>query len=83
MLTEVEEELATSLARTSAAAESPTPAELAILRLLPTDMTQREIGDQLFLSVNTIKTHSRTLYAKLGAHSREEAVERGHALGLI
>jgi len=63
--------------------ETPTSAELAILRLLDSNMSQREIGEELFLSLNTVKTHSRHLYAKLGAHSREEVVERGHVLGLI
>jgi LuxR family maltose regulon positive regulatory protein len=46
-------------------------------------MSLREIADQLFISRNTIKTHTRALYAKLGVASRDEAVEKGRALGLL
>jgi LuxR family maltose regulon positive regulatory protein len=63
--------------------ESLTPAELEILGLLATDLSQREIGAQLFLSVNTIKTHARNVYRKLGASSREDAVGRAAAAGLL
>ena len=63
--------------------ERLTPAELEILRLLATDLSQREIGGQLFLSRNTIKTHTRNVYRKLGASSREDAVTRGVASGLL
>ena len=62
--------------------KQPTEAELNVLRLLSTDLSQRQIGARLFLSVNTVKTHTRTLYRKLGVSSREEAVERATALGL-
>jgi LuxR family transcriptional regulator, maltose regulon positive regulatory protein len=61
----------------------PSAAELSVLQLLATDLTQREIGARLFLSVNTVKTHTRSLYRKLGASSREEAVTRAAALGLL
>ena len=54
-----------------------------MLRFLPTNLSAAEIGNELFLSVNTVKTHMRKLYAKLGAHTRAEAVERGRALGLL
>jgi DNA-binding CsgD family transcriptional regulator len=63
--------------------EPPSPAELAVLRLLGTDLSQREIGSKLFLSLNTVKTHTRSLYAKLGAGSRQEAVRSANMLGLI
>ena len=63
--------------------QAPTPAELAVLQRLPSDLSQREIGAQLFLSLNTVKTHSRELYRKLGAGSRQEAVARAAALGLL
>jgi ATP/maltotriose-dependent transcriptional regulator MalT len=64
-------------------AENPSEAELAVLRCLATGLSRREIGAQLYISLNTVKTHSRELYRKLGATSREEAVARGHALGLL
>jgi LuxR family maltose regulon positive regulatory protein len=57
--------------------------ELAVLRFLPTNLSASEIGGELYLSVHTVKTHMRKLYAKLGAHTRAEAVERGRALGLL
>ncbi len=63
--------------------EPPSPAEWAVLRLLATDLSQREIADQLFLSLNTVKTHTANLYQKLGAHSRSEAVAQGRAAGLL
>jgi LuxR family maltose regulon positive regulatory protein len=63
--------------------EEPSPSELAVLRLLATDLTQRQIGQQLYLSLNTVKTHARGVYRKLGASSRQEAVARAEALGLF
>ena len=63
--------------------EPPSPAELAILQLLDGHLSQREIGEELFLSLNTVKSHSRSLYTKLGAHSREEAVHKARVVGLI
>ena len=63
--------------------EELTDRELSILRELPGDATQREIGDHLFLSVNTVKGYTKSLYRKLGASSRQEAVARARSLGLI
>jgi LuxR family transcriptional regulator, maltose regulon positive regulatory protein len=57
--------------------------ELTVLRFLPTNLSASEIGGELFLSVNTVKTHMRKLYAKLDVHTRAEAVERGRSLGLL
>jgi LuxR family maltose regulon positive regulatory protein len=67
---------------TATLAEPPSPAELAVLRLLG-QCTVREIADALYLSVNTIKSHIRAIYRKLGVRSREEAVARAVALGLL
>ena len=44
---------------------------------------EREIGRELYLSVNTIKTHTRSIYTKLDAASRTEAIARARSLGLI
>ena len=63
--------------------EPPTASELSVLRLLPTDLTQRQIAHELFLSHNTVKTHSRSLYRKLGANTRDEAVRRALEVGLL
>jgi LuxR family maltose regulon positive regulatory protein len=57
--------------------------ELRVLRYLPSNLTTPELANELFVSVNTVKTHMRRIYAKLGAHSRSEAVRRARALGLL
>lgn len=57
--------------------------ELAVLRLLATDLSQREIGAELFVSFNTVKTHTKTVFRKLGVSSRADAVARGRELGLL
>jgi LuxR family maltose regulon positive regulatory protein len=57
--------------------------EVRVLRLLASDLTQREIGAELYLSINTIKSHTRSIFRKLGASSREEAVARARELELI
>lgn len=53
------------------------------LRLLPMDLTQREIAAELSISYNTVKTNSRSIYQKLGARSRAEAVAAARNLRLI
>ena len=57
--------------------------ELAVLRLLPTRMSQREIGDALYVSLNTVKSHVRGIFRKLDATSRTEAVEHARRLQLL
>jgi LuxR family maltose regulon positive regulatory protein len=57
--------------------------ELAVLRLLPTELSQREIGDALYVSLNTVKSHTRRIFAKLGVSGREDAVRRARQLGLL
>jgi LuxR family maltose regulon positive regulatory protein len=63
--------------------EHLTDRELSILRALPGYLTQREIGRELYLSINTVKGYTKSLYRKLGVTSRTEAVERARDLGLI
>ena len=60
-----------------------TAAELRLLPLLTTHLSFREIADRLFVSRNTVKTQAISVYRKLGASSRSEAVARAEALGLI
>ena len=63
--------------------ELPSAAELEVLRLLVTDLSTREIGERLFLSPNTIRSHKRALYHKLGVHTRADAIARATTLGLL
>ena len=60
-----------------------TAREVAVLRLLPTELSLREIADALYVSHNTAKTHSRVLYRKLGVSSRDEAVAAARSGGLL
>jgi LuxR family transcriptional regulator, maltose regulon positive regulatory protein len=57
--------------------------EVRVLRYLPTNLSMRQIGSELYVSHNTVRTHVTHLYEKLGAHSRAEAVDRARALGLL
>jgi LuxR family transcriptional regulator, maltose regulon positive regulatory protein len=63
--------------------EALTHGETRVLHYLPTNLSAPEIAGELYLSVNTVKTHQRHLYQKLGARSRTQAVEQARALGLI
>jgi LuxR family maltose regulon positive regulatory protein len=58
-------------------------AELRVLRYLPTNLRGPEIAAELFVSPNTIRSHMRSVYAKLGVHSRADAVNRARELGLL
>ena len=68
---------------TSSALVRLTSRESAALTRLPTYLTQRQIADDLYISLNTLKTHLKSLYRKLGASSRAEAVASARAHGLI
>ena len=57
--------------------------EIRVLRYLPTNLSGREIGRELSVSLNTVRTHMRHIFAKLGVHRRTEAVTRARALGLL
>jgi LuxR family transcriptional regulator, maltose regulon positive regulatory protein len=57
--------------------------EIRVLRYLPTNLTGPEIAGELYVSHNTVRTHLRHLYAKLGTHRRADTVARARALGLL
>jgi LuxR family maltose regulon positive regulatory protein len=59
-----------------------TEAELEVLRLLRSPRSQRAIADELSVSINTVKTHTSSIYRKLGVSSRDDAVTRAIDLGL-
>jgi LuxR family transcriptional regulator, maltose regulon positive regulatory protein len=63
--------------------ERLTQAEARVLPYLPTNLSAREIAEEMYLSTNTVKTHLRHLYQKLGAHNRTQAVELSRARGLL
>ena len=85
LLAEVERDIASANVRATAG-EMTSPlsdAELAVLRLIREDLSVREMAARLYVSENTIRTHRRALYRKLGVHSRDEAVARAQALALL
>ena len=57
--------------------------ELEVLSYMPTQLSAREIGATLHVSLNTVKTHMQSVYRKLGSDSRETAVERARRLHLL
>jgi LuxR family maltose regulon positive regulatory protein len=57
--------------------------EIRVLRYLPTNLSAPEIARELSLSVHTVRTHIRHLFAKLGVHGRTEVVARARAVGLL
>ena len=60
-----------------------TPRELEILGLIADGLSTREIAERLFVSENTVKTHSARLFAKLGARRRTQAVQIAKGAGLV
>ena len=60
-----------------------TERELAVLRLLPTRLSNREIGRELYVSPNTVRSHIQAIYRKLGVASRAQAVTQARQLGLL
>jgi LuxR family transcriptional regulator, maltose regulon positive regulatory protein len=63
--------------------EELSEAELRVVRYLPTNLKAPEIAAELFVSTNTVRTHLRHIYGKLGAHGRTEAVARARELRLL
>jgi len=60
-----------------------TEREREVLQLLTSSLSSTEMAEQLFISVNTVRSHVRSIYGKLDVHSRYEAVDRAKALGLL
>jgi LuxR family maltose regulon positive regulatory protein len=63
--------------------EPLTRREIQVLELLAQGLTNAEIGQRLYISLPTVKSHTRNLYGKLGVHSRKQAVDRARALNLL
>jgi LuxR family transcriptional regulator, maltose regulon positive regulatory protein len=80
---QLREQLAEFTEQPSGWASTLTTAELRLLPLLTTHLTFREIAERLFVSRNTVKTQAISVYRKLDATSRSEAIERAIELGLV
>jgi LuxR family transcriptional regulator, maltose regulon positive regulatory protein len=63
--------------------EELSPSELRVLRYLPTNLTRPDMARELYVSVNTVNTHIRNIYSKLGARDRSSAVRRARELRLL
>ena len=63
--------------------EPLSPRELEVLRLLPTELMAEELANKLIISVNTVRSHLKSIYAKLGVHNRRQAVIRATELDLL
>jgi LuxR family maltose regulon positive regulatory protein len=57
--------------------------EMSVLRYLPSRLSNREIGDELYVSLNTVKSHLKTIYRKLDVDRRDDAVRRARQLGIL
>ena len=84
------------LRRTGAAAEEPAPAqpsepladplshrEIEVLRLLDSELSGPQIAEQLYVSLNTLRTHTKRIFTKLDVNSRAAAVRTAHERGLL
>jgi len=72
-----------TLEETARLIEPLSRSEVRVLRYLPTNLPAPEVARELSLSVHTVRTHMRHIFAKLGVHRRTEAVTRARALGLL
>ena len=80
LLAALEEEAATD---PTPLVEPLSPRETEVLRLLTTHLSHAEMAEELVVSVHTVRSHVKSIYSKLHAHSRMEAVERARELGLL
>jgi LuxR family maltose regulon positive regulatory protein len=83
LLSTLEESPATSRSSGEPLLEPLSERELAVLRFLPTLMSNAEIASEMFVSVNTVKTHLKHIYSKLDVSERRDAVRRGRELHLL
>jgi ATP/maltotriose-dependent transcriptional regulator MalT len=83
LATDVRARVETRPPRAVRAGEELSERELDVLRLLASDLSLREVAAELYVSLNTVKTHARAIYRKLDATSRKRAVERARELELL
>jgi LuxR family maltose regulon positive regulatory protein len=75
--------LATPPAEIQPPLEALSDSEIRVLRYLPTNLPAAQIANELYVSTNTVRTHMRHVYEKLGTHTRTDTVARARALGLL
>ena len=83
LLDDTERRLQSGVRRPATPGEQLSERERVILRLLAAGLTKPEIARELYIAYNTVKTHTRTIYRKLDASTREEALSRARELTLI
>jgi ATP/maltotriose-dependent transcriptional regulator MalT len=83
LLDNTERALGPTRRRGPSPAPTLTDRELVVLRLLPTTLSQPEIAQELYVSVNTVRTHIQGIYRKLGVASRDEAIATAHEYDLL
>lgn len=83
LLEDTEHRLLVGIRRPASTGEELSERELGILRLLAAGLTKPEIARELYIAYNTVKTHTRTIYRKLGVQTRDEAVGRARELSLL
>jgi LuxR family maltose regulon positive regulatory protein len=71
------------LAEATSLIEPLSARELEVLQLLDTELDGPEIAQRLFVSLNTMRTHTKSIYTKFGVNNRRAAVRRGRELGLL
>jgi LuxR family maltose regulon positive regulatory protein len=82
-LERLEQRITTRQSRVISPSDALTEREVAVLRLLGGTLTLREIGQEMHLSQNTVKTHTRAIYRKLGVSTRHAAVEKGREISAL
>ncbi len=80
---EARHQLAAPPSQPAGLVEELTGRELAVLRYLPAPMSQREIASELYVSLNTVKTHCKAIYRKLGVRDRKAAVQAARDINLL
>jgi LuxR family maltose regulon positive regulatory protein len=75
--------LPSALAEPIGVVEPLSDRELEVLALIAEGLPNRDIAERLHISPSTVKSHTASIYGKLGVHSRTEAVARAHAWGIL
>ena len=71
------------MAKDSDLVEPLSERELEVLRLLSAGLSYREIAEELYVSINTVKAHAKNIYSKLGVHGRMQAAQQAQELKLL